>query len=306
MPKTKKPLYFDKNGVRFGRGNKKWKDVYYVKLYQQALLGHTDKRIAEKLGVSHMALIKWKKQDPAVRHALREARLKLIEPENVTFKDYVYARLPERLQKLWDKIHKLEKANKPHKVRLILDNKTSKRSRQHLWIHAYVHYNFNKTAACRAVHVPNDTLTAWKRDPQFVELIAAMEDAKRDLFEESLVQLVRSGDPSAVIFANKTMNAKRGYSQPKEINHTVKGNVSVSHNGNVTNTVNLEDLDLGFDMLLAFQKAIKNRNQLNESGQEGKTEAPFPQLTHEVEDAEYTEVPVQEKEEKRLPKNKKD
>ena len=97
----------------------------------------------------------------------------------------------------------------------MLDDEIDKmelRHKQQLFLYAILSCNFNTSEACRKANVSPHIIGKWMKDKWFAELRKGIEVAKKDLFESCLVGLVKQGDPSATIFANKTINRDRGYS----------------------------------------------------------------------------------------------
>jgi hypothetical protein len=87
-------------------------------------------------------------------------------------------------------------------------------------------------------------------DPEFAELVDEIHLHKKDFFESKLVELVQSGDSSATIFANKTMNRDRGYGDKTTIEHT--GTVVVEQR-----VVQIGDLALPVDVRRAILGAVR-------------------------------------------------
>jgi hypothetical protein len=158
-------------------------------------------------------------------------------------------------------------------------------ARMHIWLYAFVHYNFNKSAACRSVNISNDTFNNWLKTKDFKELLAAMQECKQDMFEEALVTLVRSGEPSAVIFANKTMNKGRGYNSDQKIVHEITGKVEHEHTGEIGMKIDLAELDLPFEVLSTIKEALQRKKTM---------EKEEPILVHkigaEVDENEFVQI----------------
>ena len=248
-----------------------WDDSFYVKVYELAKTGLSNRKIAEAIGTSIQSFKKWIALRPALKQALLDARSHH-ESATDTFISYVYKQLPPHLQRLWDKISEYEEGPNYFAKLEALFEKHGRVAQQHLFFHALVSFNFNPSEACRKVGITRSTLLSWMRDPEFHELFDEFHWHKGNFFEGHLVKLVGRGDSSATIFANKTFNRKRGYSDKVEHEHTGE----VNHNHKVT----LDDLPLEVKKKLLEQHRLKREPKLIE---EVKVELPeFKELNGAV------------------------
>lgn len=209
--------------ARKGYSERKWKDEFYVRAYRAAREGLSDKDIAASLGVSPRLFEGWLKRRPALAEALAEARGAGETAEGV--KEHIYGRLPDHLKDLWDRIEGCEGISEEDHPEARLERRRVRRSldieckrqtmqdRQRLFIHALACSQFNRTKAAERCGIPMATVYAWNKDEMFQALLAEIDEAKKDFFETSLINLVRQGDTAATIFANKTKNRDRGYSE---------------------------------------------------------------------------------------------
>ncbi len=99
-----------------------------------------------------------------------------------------------------------------------------------------------------------------------MEVVKQTHEAKKDLFESALVGLVKQGEPSAVVFANKTLNRDRGYNDKVEVTHVLGEQHSV------------EDLQLSLEQRKEILAAIRDAQTKK-----------LPDNTHVLE-AEFVEV----------------
>jgi hypothetical protein len=83
--------------------------------------------------------------------------------------------------------------------------------------------------ACRKVGISRQTFFLWCKDEKFQALVDEIQEAKKDFFEGSLIRLVAAGDTSATIFANRTVNKDRGYSERHQVDVNVSGQVTHKH-----------------------------------------------------------------------------
>lgn len=246
------------------RGQWAWDDRNYVKAYQYASQGMSDKAMASALGVTETTLRKWKEKNEAFREAIEEGRKEVQEESaTVTFRDYVYKRLPPDLQDLWDDINACEKRkNGIERIEALLE-KRGQKARQHLFLYALTAANFNASLACRKVGISVRTLQLWTRnDPEFARLMDEIHFHKGNFFESALIKKVKQGDTSAVIFANSTFNRDRGYST--KVIHEHKGSVEVTHK----HIVDLSKINLPLEVRKQILEAIEAQEK-KESEEKG-------------------------------------
>lgn len=230
-----------------------WKDSYYVRAYELAKNDMSDQEIAAAIGVSISGWKIWKKTKPALRIALNRARSAGRDGNAETFVDYVYKRLSPKLREMWGEILQLDKHKNGLEMVEALLAKGGTRARQHLFIHALVSGNFNKSEACRRVNVSVPTLRGWiENDPEFPKLIDEIHWHKKNFFEGALTKLVKDGDTAATIFANKTFNKDWGYSEKHELE--IKADVKHTH------TVKVEELDLPVEVQQRLLEAMRTKN----------------------------------------------
>jgi transposase len=236
-----------------GERTSKWDQKHVISIYDLAKSGLSDTKIAEAIGVTKLTMVQWKKKKAEVADALRRGReaRKNSQLATKTFQNYVYDRLSPKLKRLYDRIVNLDmEGNNTKLVERILE-KRGLRVRQHLFVHAFIKNNFNATEACRFVNIQRDTFTNWCRtDEDFGALMGQMMEAKKDLFESKLIELVQAGDTNAVLFVNKTVNRDRGYGERQEHVHTHAGTITNAH-------VDVRDLDLPLDTRLQLLQAMR-------------------------------------------------
>ena len=138
----------------------------------------------------------------------------------------------------------------------LLDN-AGKRARQHLFLYALTASNFNASEACRKVNISRKTFENWvTTEPEFGQLIDEMHWHKKNFFESALVGLIRSGDSSATIFANRTLNRDRGYNEKFELE--VKGQVNHAH----AHIVQIDDLNLPIKVRRLILEAMRDEDNI--------------------------------------------
>jgi len=266
---------------------RKWDDTMYVSIYEMARAGMLDKEISQGLGISRVMFVRWKQKNPAILDALERGK-KPTKRTADTFKEFVFGRLDEDLQDLWNEIEMCEEGPTAlARIESMMASK-GKRARQQLYIHALIGSNFNVTAAMRRIGMTRKTLALWSREKEFEELLDEINLAKKDFIEAPLMELVQEKNVNAVLFANKALNKDRGYGDKTVVEHT--GNVSHQHN-----LVNIDDLMLPIEVRIKILEAMENREQ-NLLEHKDKNGRP---IVEDVIDAEFTET-VPEKEDQVL------
>lgn len=243
-----------------------YRDTFPVKVYIMAVSGMSQDAMAKDLGVADNVLARWIEEKPAMRFAIAEAN-KRKGKGNSSFRTYLYAKLPADLKVLWDKINECELADNPMmQLEPLLDGQPT-HVKQHLFLYAIVHHNFNASKACSSVGIDITTLREWvKQDPKFARLVNEMHYHKKNLYEESLVGLVNGGDVAATIFANRTFNKDRGYADKQVIDVNVQGQIDHKHK------FDLSELDLSLECRKEIRDAIRRHKQAQEQVIENKAE----------------------------------
>lgn len=223
-----------------------WNDSFYVKAYKAARVSNDLTKIARILGVSGETLASWRKKKPDLEAAIQEGWADRSE----VFSEYVYKRLSPKLRDLWDQIHTISKTKSGiARVEALLENQ-GKTTRQRLFLHALACFNFNPTKAGHVLGVSEKLLSLWKKDPEFGKLIKEMDWHRGNFFEEALFKLVKKGDTAAVLFANRTYNKDRGYSEKISI----EGEITHKHE-----MFNLDKIDLPLEVKVQVLEAIEKQ-----------------------------------------------
>jgi hypothetical protein len=235
-----------------------WTDDNYVKAYILARSVTTKERIAKGLGVTKLTLMRWMKAKPALRKAIAMGRGQ--EGSAKTLSDWVYARLPPEVQVIWNRINKYEKVkNGVARIEAMLEN-TGKQARQQLFLHAYIVGGFNVSEACRKTNTCRKVWEQWyKTDPDFHTIMDEMLEHKKNFMEGALMDLIAMRDTSAVIFANKTFNADRGYAPKMQLD--VKGEINHTHK-----VLQVSKLQLPPEVKRVLAKAIQQYEKENSNG----------------------------------------
>ena len=210
---------------------KKFNDSYYVRAFQLSSSGLTNRAIAQALGISEKTLKTWMAANSHFKEAIISARgtstTKTGKKTGETFMDYAYARLPHNLKEIWDQLEMLSPDDPIEACEAILGGQPT-RVRQWLFFHALITSNFSKAEACRKVGISYETVKGWStKDKEFQLMMTHLFEMKQDYFEGALLNLVAGGCPAATIFANKTINANRGYNPKVTVVH--EGQIDHAH-----------------------------------------------------------------------------
>lgn len=234
----------------------KWKADFYYLAYEGARDGMSAKEIAKLIGVSAMTLASWRVAKPALNRAIERGK-ELAIGKGDNFRDYVYRQLPEELRELWDSIDACQnKANAVERIETILAKKGTA-VRQHLFLHALTTTNFDVNKALKAVNVSKDVFDRWcRQDVEFVRLWESIQWHKKNFFESALMKLINKGETSAVLFANRTINKDRGYSDKQVIEHQHQHDHIHKHA-----VVQVEDLNLPLDVRKVLLQAIREQSK---------------------------------------------
>jgi hypothetical protein len=248
----------------------KWNEEILIELYEWAKEGMHAKAIAEKMGLNFKLFRMWMRKHPSMAVALQrgyDAR----KASGANYEEFVHGRLSPRAKVVWDKLQEVSKASsrfrKPKEFFRIA-REAPTRIRQELFVYAMIHNNFSASRACERVGVGGATFSNWQKDPGFVEMLQAIQEAKKDFFESHLIKLVRQGDTAATIFANRTLNRDRGYNDK----------VQIDVSGTIQHTHSLEEQDLPLEVRRALLQAMRDKAQ---------KALPKPA---DVQDAEFEEI----------------
>lgn len=220
-------------------GRTVWQDAFAFKAYELTKSGMTERKIAKVLGISFGTFVLWEKKKPIFKLAIRRGRRVHRKKDGSTFsfRDYINGRLSEDVRDIWHKINRCDTLkNGTERLEAILSER-GVRVRQQLFVYAFVSSNFSISAALRRVNISRSAFELWKKDPEFLRLFEELGEMKGDFFEEHLCMLIAGGDTASTIFANRTYNKKRGYSEKIDVDLNVSG--SVQHN-----IVNIDSLGL--------------------------------------------------------------
>jgi hypothetical protein len=113
------------------------------------------------------------------------------------------------------------------------------------FIEAYKKTYGNISNACETIGISRQTFYNWQEeDAEFKAEIEAIEpnELLMDLVESKLVEKIKEGDTTVLIFVSKTKGKKRGYVEKKELD--VSGGLGITWNEQKTYDSN-EEADKG-------------------------------------------------------------
>lgn len=215
-----------------------------IRYYAALLDGLKPMQICSILGISKPTLRNWKREYGLMRFAAVEAAKRIDKGGKGQIIDYIYGRLPKKMQRVWDRIEKLgddDDKDIYRKIKRIFDRKGGEESQKLLFLHALTENHFNPGEACKKCCIPHAWVKRWiEQDYDFSRLIDEIEYHKKKMGESSLLKLVKQGDTAATIFFNKTKNRDLGYGDELKVKH--EG--SVDHNHKHTIELGEELMDL--------------------------------------------------------------
>ena len=84
----------------------------------------------------------------------------------------------------------------------------------------------NVTMACKVTNITRQTHYEWMHtDPDYKTEVESILDEQGDFVENKLLQAIKDGDTTAIIFYCKTKLKRRGYTEKQEVN--VSGDLKV-------------------------------------------------------------------------------
>jgi len=186
------------------------------KLYRASLKHGDEAKVAEELGLSPFILKQLLADDPVLRSAMDAA---LADRLPAAFND-----LSDESKAIWASLSGPVTDDAKQAALIAMAGK-GERERKKLLAYALLQNNFDVTGACRNLKVGVREYERWiKQDPEFAEMIADIQAAKRHFVEGRLMGLVSAGSEKATLFAAERLMRDQ-YGQ--KIEHT--GTVNVNH-----------------------------------------------------------------------------
>lgn len=281
------------------RGSKSKLDTrMLLKIYDLAKQGLTDNSIARGIGMQFSYFTIWKRKHVKLRIVLKCGRK--FSKDKGGFLRYVFNRLSPEMKEVWKELVKLNEKNASAQIEALLEE-NGEVFRQHMFIHSLVQSNWNVSAACRFVNINQKVLLRWKMQGDFGQMMDELMWHRANLVESSLMDLVVSGDKTAIIFANKTLNSDRGYGMKLSVKH--EGKVDHQHvHGHMMldqSTLDMLSHKCKTELLRVMEAKekgevlnLENRSKGGEFDSEGEyVDADFEIADQAIEDSEE-EIPV--------------
>lgn len=177
---------------------------------------------------------------------------------------YVMRNLSPEARKTWEELQtkttaeEVEELFKCHPVKL----------RQQLFCHALLSSCYDVSDSCRMVGINRNVIEMWRHDLDFLQMLEEVRFHKKNFFENALLGLVAESHPGAVIFANRTINADRGYSEKLEVTNRTE-EISASD-------FDISDLDLDLETQRKILKAIEKKKRERQQDNEQDENDPAP------------------------------
>ena len=178
--------------------------------------------------------------------------------QNPNLWPFIFGYLPPPLLPTWELICECL-AGSCRDTREVIQPLTN-HEKTHLFLFAYSQNHFNTTAALLALNMTRQELEKWIAED--FEFASAWHDTawhRRNTYEAALMRAVINGEVSAIIFANRTLNRKRGYGESPPVPVTTEPAKPKS-------TVPISSLDLPFQLKVDLLKAIRKQRRLHELG----------------------------------------
>ncbi len=204
----------------------KYSPKHVIQCYELASNGFSNEKIAKSLGISNFTFRQWLKKQDHFSTALKMGREKNKRSPLSHCSELIYERLSPQMQALWEDLTHAHETGEGLSFVLSVLEREPREHRQQLFLYAWASSLFNITTACKMVNIGTTTFYTWCRtSPEFRMMVQEIEHAKKDLFEQSLIQGVLDGEPGLIKMANQTLNSDRGYGKSVE----VKGSVDHTH-----------------------------------------------------------------------------
>ncbi len=226
---------------------------FIISFYDAYLRERNLTSVARSLGISPTTINK-----KVLRHPVLGKVMELADEfrKANSMKDYVLDNLSPSARKTWEDLELVR--NDWEAVDALFRGKPRK-LRQELFVHSLLGNGFNVSRAMKDVGVDKAMLSSWRQDLDFLELMEEAHFHKKNFFENKFLGLVAESHPQAVIHANKTINADRGYGDK----------LSIAHSGDsgATAQLRIEDLPLDTETKMKVLEAIRQVKEERAAGQ---------------------------------------
>ena len=186
------------------------------KLYRASLKHGDPTKVAEELGLKPAALKQLMAEEPVLQRAADAAQADRLP---AAFHD-----LSDESKGIWEALNNPASTDAKQAALIAMADK-GERERKKLLAWGLLQNNFDVSSACRNLKIGIRQFELWvKNDPEFAEMIAEIQSAKRHFVEGRLFALVAAGSEKAIMFsAERLMKDTYGKSL------TIEGNVTHTH-----------------------------------------------------------------------------
>lgn len=162
---------------------------------------------------------------------------------------------PEALT-IWRDLKDIENQDK-HVIAQLALAKGGDVMRQRMLALGLVETNFQVSRCLKLLKITKREMDKWLRDdPEFQELVAEIQFAKRNYAEDALFRLVGEGSEKAVLFANERLNRE-------QYGNEIKVSGEIAH---TSGTLDLAALDLPPALESAILDHLQNRGFVDSDG----------------------------------------
>jgi hypothetical protein len=97
----------------------------------------------------------------------------------------------------------------------------TKKQKQDLFLKALEKNSGNISESCKKINISRKTFYHWcKKDENFKNQVEEIKESLIDLAENKLMEQIKKGNITAIIFFLKTKGKERGYTEKQEIKHS--------------------------------------------------------------------------------------
>jgi hypothetical protein len=98
---------------------------------------------------------------------------------------------------------------------------TTTKKRKEIFLEVFRNNAVNISSACKKAGIYRNTFYLWcKKDSKFKEQVDDIKEELIDFAESQLMEKIKSGDTTSLIFFLKTKGKSRGYTEKQEITHS--------------------------------------------------------------------------------------
>jgi hypothetical protein len=193
-------------GASVGQAIESWK------VYRSFLRSDDPSVVAKELATTEENLKRQLANDPLFREAAEAATRDRL-PACLDGMD-------DSIKELWETLSGRDIPEDARQQALLALAHNGKREQQRLFAFGLIQNHFDVLSALRALKISQATYRKWLQEPEFAELIAGVQSAKRQFVEGRLFQLVAACDTKAVLFSAERL-MRDDYGAKLEVTGTV-------------------------------------------------------------------------------------